>query len=780
MANLSVVFDLIAKDRASKELRNVGDAADKTGGKLGTIGKVAAGAAAGGVAVLGTALVSTFRGGLAELQGNQTAIAQFTAGIKSTGGAANVSAKEMQALADSIERKTGTDGAAVVSGGALLATFTKVRNEAGKGNDVFNRATQAGVDLAARGFGSVQSNAVLLGKALNDPIKGLTALGRQGVTFTAAQRKTIEALVATGDTLGAQRIILAEVEGQVGGSAEAYGQTLPGQLARARAALEGVQETVVRALLPALISGLDFVTGRLIPGFSSFADRVGPIFARAREAVDSFMAGLRGNGPVAGFTGALNTLGLGLRALVEAFRYGDVTSNGFVGAMETVGDALFRLRPKVEEVARFIRDSLVPAIVVAAKQAGELIAQFIGLVKNTPTPVLQVAAAAVGALVAVFGTAVAINRTAAAATAAYTAVKGIFITTTNAQTGAVTLSTVAQLRNTVATAAGTVATVATTAANAAARVAMAAFTAAKVVGTAATVAMTAATTALGVAVRFALGPIGLAITAIGLLSTGVVIAYKRSDTFRAIVDRLWQALKTAGSWVVDTGRKVGTWITDKFNAAGDKLGDFIDAMRSFRLPGWVKRLGDIVGGIGGGFKSAFNRLRDGIGDGPGRAGAVGGSTLKRVQALLPSGAYITSTYRSPAQNARVGGSPTSFHTDARNPAVDIGGSTAVLDRLYRQIAARGPWRELLWRVPGHFDHIHVAHAGGTVDPSWATLPGLRRDERPVVTQVGETILAAGDSGRLVVLLEELVQENRALRAEVSRLPQRHQLNIRTA
>src|SRR5918911_113626 len=70
---------------------------------------------------------------------------------------------------------------------------TGIRNEVGKGNDVFNQATQAATDLAAGlNQGQVtaegtQQAATLLGKALNDPIQGLTALRRVGISFTKQQ-----------------------------------------------------------------------------------------------------------------------------------------------------------------------------------------------------------------------------------------------------------------------------------------------------------------------------------------------------------------------------------------------------------------------------------------------------------------------------------------------------------------------------------------------------------------------------------------------------------------
>src|ERR1700712_5749455 len=59
------------------------------------------------------------------------------------------------------------------------------------------------------------------GKALNDPLKGISALSRAGVTFTQSQQDSIKAMVGANDLLGAQKIILGEVEKQVGGTAKA-------------------------------------------------------------------------------------------------------------------------------------------------------------------------------------------------------------------------------------------------------------------------------------------------------------------------------------------------------------------------------------------------------------------------------------------------------------------------------------------------------------------------------------------------------------------------------
>lgn len=133
-----------------------------------------------------------------------------------------------------------------------------------------------------------------------------------------------------------------------------------------------------------------------------------------------------------------------------------------------------------------------------------------------------------------------------------------------------------------------------------------------------------------------------------------------------------------------------------------------------------------------------------------------GSALARVRGAMPQGTYVTSTYRTPAQNRAVGGSPSSYHLDRNNPAVDVGGPTRLLDLLYGRLVAMGQWRELLWRTSGHWDHVHAAHAGGVVDSSWPSMPGWGYNERPARLKVGETVIPEGAG--LVVLIEKLIVE----------------------
>lgn len=149
-------------------------------------------------------------------------VARSTAqGIATMGAASWTSAAQVAELAEQLSNKIGVDDEAIQQSANLLLTFGNVKNVAGDMNNVFDRAVMATQDLAAKGFGDADAAAKMLGKALNDPIKGMTALGRAGVTFSDAQKKQIERMVESGNLLGAQKVLLAEVEKQVGGTAEA-------------------------------------------------------------------------------------------------------------------------------------------------------------------------------------------------------------------------------------------------------------------------------------------------------------------------------------------------------------------------------------------------------------------------------------------------------------------------------------------------------------------------------------------------------------------------------
>jgi Prophage tail length tape measure protein len=206
--------------KASGETENFG----KTlGGFAKTAGLALGAAGVGGALAIGKV-------GWDEYNDSVKITAQTNAVLKSTGQVAGVTAQQVDQLATSLMKKSGTDDEAIKSGENLLLTFTNVQNKAGEGNDIFNQATRTMLDMSTALGQDTSTSAIQLGKALNDPIKGVGALRRVGVSFTEAQKDQIETLVHSGKTMDAQKIILGELTKEFGGSAEMVGKTFPGQL----------------------------------------------------------------------------------------------------------------------------------------------------------------------------------------------------------------------------------------------------------------------------------------------------------------------------------------------------------------------------------------------------------------------------------------------------------------------------------------------------------------------------------------------------------------------
>jgi len=233
-------------------------------GSAGGFGKAMKGvgvAALGAAGAIGGGLLATLKVGFGEISEAQTVAAQTAAVLKSTGGAANVTAAGMSKLTSSLSAMSAVDDEAIQSGANLLLTFTNLKNGVAAGDRVFDQATATLVDMSRALNQDVSASAIQLGKALNDPIAGISSLSRVGVTFTADQKKMIKGMVEAGDMMGAQKTILAELNKEFGGSAEAFGKTLPGELAKARNSFDEMAANLTTKLLPTLNGVLKWVNG---------------------------------------------------------------------------------------------------------------------------------------------------------------------------------------------------------------------------------------------------------------------------------------------------------------------------------------------------------------------------------------------------------------------------------------------------------------------------------------------------------------------------------------
>jgi len=208
----------------------------------------------------------------------ETINAQTAQTISTMGNAANISATEVEELAGRLESLTAIEAESIQEGANLLLTFGNIRDELGEGNDIFTQTTAIMVDMGVALRKGPVDTATMLGKALNDPIQGLTALRRVGVSFTEQQVEQVRVLQSTGDLMGAQKLILQELQNQYGGSGAAYAETFTGQLALMGHELGTIGEEATMAVMPALQMMIEQLR-ELIP-------IIGPQLKEAIESVD--------------------------------------------------------------------------------------------------------------------------------------------------------------------------------------------------------------------------------------------------------------------------------------------------------------------------------------------------------------------------------------------------------------------------------------------------------------------------------------------------------------
>jgi hypothetical protein len=205
------------------------DAGKFTSGSQGILGGLDA--LSGGFA--STALkAATFAGALTLIAGEMRAAhdaamegakaqAKLESSLKSTGHAAGLTVEDLNKSAKAMSRLTGVDDEAITAAQGMLLTFRQLKGE------VFNQAMQYAIDMQAKGFGNLEGNVVMLGKAMSN-FDGYTALQRQGVKFTPTQLQQMENFKKSNDLIGYQKVILSELKGEFEGTAKAINDASDG------------------------------------------------------------------------------------------------------------------------------------------------------------------------------------------------------------------------------------------------------------------------------------------------------------------------------------------------------------------------------------------------------------------------------------------------------------------------------------------------------------------------------------------------------------------------
>jgi chromosome segregation ATPase len=231
-------------DRAVREIKKVDKQLDKTAKSSKTMGKsfstsfkTLAGGLAIGAAIAGLqALRRAVSESVDAFQRQEQAVARLDGVLRATGEAAGFNSDELQRMASRLQGVTTFGDEAIIEMQSLLLTFKSIQGEG------FERTTELALDMSAAFGQDMKSSALQLGKALEDPATGLTALRRVGVSFTEEQKNLIKSLQDAGDVAGAQGVILDVLEGQVGGVSQAMADTASGVAVRYKNALGDIKE----------------------------------------------------------------------------------------------------------------------------------------------------------------------------------------------------------------------------------------------------------------------------------------------------------------------------------------------------------------------------------------------------------------------------------------------------------------------------------------------------------------------------------------------------------
>lgn len=395
-------------NRAIKHLNTLRKDGDATSSGISTAAKkIGVAFAAIGAAVAVKEVVDFGKAAIEAGQESVVAAARMDSIAKSMGlteGAYAGGTDRLREYASALSAQIGVEDESINAVQAKLMTFKALGDTINQTGGSLDRATQAAYDLASAGFGSAESNATQLGKALQDPVKGLTALARSGVTFTEAEKAKIAALVESGNLLDAQNVVLSAIETQVGGTAAATATATD----RMKVAWGEVQESVGVALLPVINN----IAETLIPIFQDLqeplgkiAETVGGALAQAFEAIRPVLPVLAtAFAQIAGTLGgalaqALSAIMPALTPLIQMFAdFAQRLGPLLAPLIQKIGDLFSRLLSALMPLLQPLME-LMFTIFEAAMPILEIIADLFLMVADALAPVFEI----VGALLKPLG-----------------------------------------------------------------------------------------------------------------------------------------------------------------------------------------------------------------------------------------------------------------------------------------------------------------------------------------------------------------------------------------
>lgn len=225
---------VVAKDRL-RDLTYEASLSERAAGTLKRAWQMSLAALAAGAAAFGVGIAAAVK----RMEEMRRMSAQVDQALRNSGNTARTSAREIEAWADSLERRTGRAAEDVMGVAANLASF-------GFGRSEFFRSLELANDMAAAWGGDLRQNLEGLARALDNPLTGMAMLSKRGIQLTQEQKDMAAAFLDAGDKVAAQGVVFEALEAQVKGVAEAGFGGLTKAWAQASKAWEDAFEDMVK------------------------------------------------------------------------------------------------------------------------------------------------------------------------------------------------------------------------------------------------------------------------------------------------------------------------------------------------------------------------------------------------------------------------------------------------------------------------------------------------------------------------------------------------------
>jgi len=265
--------------------------------------------------------------------------------LKATGNAAGFTMGQLKDMASTMQDMTTVGDEVILNSMAITSTFKNVRG------DHFKEATMLALDMSRVLDTDLKSSTMQIAKALNDPIKGVTALSEAGVSFTESQREMIRELTETGKGMEAQKIILDELRAEFGGAAAAAVGNFSGKLAQLQNRWGDVKEAIGKAITEVLMplapafDNIMTAIENMLPSLDVVRDTLLSLGATIVEAVEPY------------FWSFVDTL-------ISAFSLGETIFNNFEESVDVAFKGVRLGLIKLGENVKYFFTSVIPEYLI--------------------------------------------------------------------------------------------------------------------------------------------------------------------------------------------------------------------------------------------------------------------------------------------------------------------------------------------------------------------------------------------------------------------------------